>query len=354
MRDRSGGPASDQAPESGGGDGEKPPEGDDLIGGGGDGGKGPEAAGGGATPPDPEDADEADKPMEKRLMRYIWRWTRSEQIWVLFIVLISMPTYFLSLTLPVRIINQPIQGQGFEDATATQPFLRLDFEVPSFLQGWTGLGERLFLFEGWALERWDYLIALSTTFLALVCFNGLFKFYINTYKGRLGERMLRRMRYQLTDRVLRFPIPHFKRVKGSEVASMVKDEVEPFGEFIGDAFVQPLYLGGQALVAFVFILLQSLWLGLIAVGIIVIQAIIIPILRRRLLELGPAAAVHGEAAFGAAGRDRGRHHGHPRKRHVELRTRGNLEPAGADLLHSATSSTSGSSSSSSSTTSWRS
>ena len=226
--------------------------------------------------------EEQNSPLDKRLMRYIWHWTRAEQLWVLFVVLLSMPPYFASLNLPVMIINQPIQGNGFEDATATQPFMPLQFSLPD----WTGLGGDYDWFAGWELERWDYLLALSCTFLALVCINGLFKFYINTYKGRLGERMLRRMRYQLTDRVLRFPVPHFKRVKGSEVASMVKDEVEPFGEFIGDAFVQPLYLGGQALVAFAFILLQSFWLGLIAVGIIVVQAVLIPYLRRRVLELG--------------------------------------------------------------------
>ena len=30
---------------------------------------------------------------------------------------------------------------------------------------------------------------------------------------------------------------------------MIKDEVEPIGGFIGDAFVQPVFLGGQALTA---------------------------------------------------------------------------------------------------------
>ncbi len=192
-----------------------------------------------------------------------------------------MPTYFLVLDLPVRIINQPIQGVGFEIAGATQQFLDFTLSLPGFLGG-----KEYVLFEGFELERWPYLIALSTLFLGLVCVNGLFKFYINTYKGRLGERMLRRMRYQLTDRVLRFPIRHFKRVKGSEIASMVKDEIEPFGEFIGDAFVQPVYLGGQALVAFIFILSQSFWLGMIAVAIIAIQVTLIPYLRRRVLELG--------------------------------------------------------------------
>ncbi len=223
----------------------------------------------------------ANRPLDKNLLRYVWRHTRSEQIWILFVIIASMPTYFLVLDLPVRIINQPIQGVGFETATATQRFLDFTLSLPEFLGGGSWV-----LSEGLELSRWPYLIALSSLFLGLVCVNGLFKFYINTYKGRLGERMLRRMRYQLVDRVLRFPINHFKRVKGSEVASMVKDEVEPFGEFIGDAFVQPVYLGGQALVAFAFILNQSFWLGMIAVAIIAVQITLIPYLRRRVLELG--------------------------------------------------------------------
>ncbi|MDA8870447.1 ABC transporter transmembrane domain-containing protein [Rhizobiaceae bacterium] len=224
---------------------------------------------------------EANQPLDPALMRYIWRHTRAQQLWIGFVILLSMPTYFLALQLPVKIVNQPIQGVGFEDALATQPFLPLSLGLPDFLGGasWT-------IFDGWQLERWPYLVALSCSFLALVCLNGLFKYYINTFKGRLGERMLRRMRYQLVDRVLRFPISHFKRVKGSEVSSMIKDEVEPFGLFIGDAFVQPLYLGGQAMVAFIFILNQSLWLGGISVAIIAVQMTVIPWLRKRVIELG--------------------------------------------------------------------
>jgi putative ABC transport system ATP-binding protein len=49
--------------------------------------------------------------------------------------------------------------------------------------------------------------------------------------------MLRRLRYELTDRVLRFPLIHFRKVKQAEVATMIKDEVEPLGGFIGDAFI---------------------------------------------------------------------------------------------------------------------
>lgn len=222
------------------------------------------------------------QPLEKNLLRYVWNHTRREQLWVLSIIILSMPTLFLVLELPKNIINKPVQGVGFEDATATATFLDFSIGWPDWLFG----GGSLSLFDGFSMERLPYLLALSFSFMGLVCVNGLFKFYINTYKGRLGERMLRRLRYELVDRVLRFPSGQFRRVKASEIASMIKDEVEPFGEFIGDAFVKPVFLGGQAMIAFVFILLQNVWLGLMAVGIIFFQMFLIPILRKRVLELG--------------------------------------------------------------------
>ncbi|MGH6860832.1 MAG: ABC transporter transmembrane domain-containing protein, partial [Phyllobacterium sp.] len=216
--------------------------------------------------------------MEKSLGRYIWSNTRLQQIWILIVVAVSMVPYFLSFDLPKQIVNGPIQGTGFETPGATQTFMRVQFDVPY-------LGEVTF-FDGLELNRFQMLMALSLVFLFLVVINGLFKLYINTYKGRLGERMLRRIRFELIDRVLRFPPSQFKRVKSAEIATMIKDEVEPMGGFTGDAFVQPALLGGQALTALIFIIMQNFWLGMIAAGIVAIQGIIIPRMRKRLLELG--------------------------------------------------------------------
>ncbi len=217
--------------------------------------------------------------MQISLFSYIWQHTKRQQLYILLIVLLSMPFYFLSLDLPKTIVNLPIQGKGFPAETSTQPFLQITTDCFGFC-------EEMTLFGGFDLERWPYLVGLSLLFLALVCINGWFKFYINVYKGRLGERMLRRLRYELVDRVLRFPPGHFKRVKASEMATMVKDEVEPLGGFIGDAYVQPVFLGGQAITALVFILVQNLYLGLIAFFIVLLQALVIPRLRKRLLVLG--------------------------------------------------------------------
>lgn len=234
--------------------------------------------------------------MDANLFRYIWRHTRRAQIWILFVILASMPIYFLSLDLPKQIVNGPIQGEGFATPGATATFLNVAFDLPS----WLG-GGHVALFDGLELPRLDYLVALSMTFLALVCVNGLFKFYINTFKGRLGERMLRRMRYDLVDRILRFPLTHFRRVKSPEIATMIKDEVEPLGGFIGDAFVQPFFLGGQALTAMIFILAQNVWLGLIAGGIVAVQAFIIPRLRRRLIVLAKQRQLTARELAGRVG-----------------------------------------------------
>ncbi|WP_342640122.1 ABC transporter transmembrane domain-containing protein [Rhodoligotrophos ferricapiens] len=234
--------------------------------------------------------------MESNLFWYIWNHTKKQQIWILAIILLSMPVYFVSLDLPKQIVNGPITGEGFEAANATARFLRLAFGLPQFLGG----GE-VELFSGFELNRMGMLIALSLTFLALVCINGAFKFYINTYKGRLGERMLRRLRYDLVDRVMRFPLSHFRRIKAPEVATMIKDEVEPMGGFIGDAFVQPVFLGGQALTALAFILAQNFWLGMIAFAVVAVQAYIIPRLRRRLLVLSKQRQITARALAGRVG-----------------------------------------------------
>jgi putative ABC transport system ATP-binding protein len=237
--------------------------------------------------------------MESNLFAYIWRYSRREQLTILSLVLASLPFYFMSLSLPKSIVNGAIEGEGFAEPDSVSPFLRLEFLLP--WSGADGAPQTVQLFSGIDLERVDYLFALSFLFLALVCINGLFKFQINTLKGRMGERLLRRLRFQLMDRVLRFPIFHYRKVKQSEVAGMVTSEVEPLGGFIGDAYAQPFFLGGQALTALLFIIVQSAWLGLVAVAVIAIQSFVIPRLRAPILDLGKQRVLAARALAGRVG-----------------------------------------------------
>ena len=218
--------------------------------------------------------------MQRSLFGFILKYSKREQLLIVPLVVLSMVFYYASLDLPKMIINEPIQGKGFANPGSTANFLRLHFKLPDFLGGFD-----FRLFDGFPLERTDYLIALTLTFLALIVISGLIKLRINTLKGWMGERMLRRLRYYLFDHILRFPLSAFRRVKSAEMATMIKDEVEPLGGFVGEAVITPLYLGGQALTALFFILFQHVYLGMVAFGMVVVQAVIIPRMRRRLLVL---------------------------------------------------------------------
>jgi putative ABC transport system ATP-binding protein len=219
--------------------------------------------------------------MDKSLFRYIWQHSRRDQLIVCAVVLASLPFYFASLDLPRRIVNEAIQGKAFDRGHATASFLKIAVDWPSWLGGGS-----VTLFDGFQVGRVELLFGLSGIFLFFVIVNGAFKYWINIAKGVLGERMLRRMRFDLFGLMLRFSPQALRTVKSSETATIVKDEVEPIGGFIGDAFITPVFLGFQALTALLFIVIQNMWLGLMTVLVIGVQFTVIPRLRRELLRLG--------------------------------------------------------------------
>ncbi len=230
--------------------------------------------------------------MQRNLFSYIWRYSRPEQIVILALVVLAQLFYFMSLTVPKSIVNNGISGIAFKDH-ATIPFLVFEFDLSYFLPG-----KVVRLFDGFQVDQMTYLFVMSFIFLGAVVVNGQFKKSINTQKGRMGERMLRRLRYELYDRILRFPAAHFRKVKQAELATMVKDEVEPLGGFIGDAFVAPMFLGGQALTAIIFIMLQNWLLGIVVIVLLAVQMAIIPRLRKPVLVLGRQRQISARALAG--------------------------------------------------------
>ncbi|MEL7081780.1 MAG: hypothetical protein AAGK82_10265, partial [Pseudomonadota bacterium] len=62
----------------------------------------------------------------------------------------------------------------------------------------------------------------------------------HAYKGQpTGLRLLRRFRFQLISRMLRFPRNYFRSTSQGELVSMVTSEAEPMGGLMGDAVAQP-------------------------------------------------------------------------------------------------------------------
>lgn len=195
--------------------------------------------------------------MERSLFRFIWKYSARQQIFLLFLTLASFPFLYLSLELPKIIVNDAIGGTDFPKDVLGQEVMQI-----------------------------PYLLTLSGLFLALVFINGGFKYYVNVYKGQLGERMLRRLRYELYLRVLRFPLPRFRRMSAGEIIPIITSEVEPLGGFIGDAIAQPVFQGGTLLVYLTFIFVQDPVLGAAAVALYPFQGWLIPRLQRRVNQLG--------------------------------------------------------------------
>ena len=148
---------------------------------------------------------------------------------------VLFPLLYLTLELPKRIINDAIGSDG---------------SVITVL--------------GFDLSQIGYLLFLCALFLSAVLVHGLMKMQINTMKGVLCERLLRRLRYTLIARILRFPAPYFERTSQGELVSMVTSEAEPMGGLMGDALAQPLLQAGQMITVMVFLFAQSPLFGLAA------------------------------------------------------------------------------------------
>lgn len=217
--------------------------------------------------------------MEMSIFQYIWKYSKKNQLTLLLVTLLTFPILYVSLELPKRIINDAIGGTG-EDVVLL----------------------------GTTMSQVQFLLVLCAGFLLAVLANGLLKMRLNTMKGVLAERLLRRFRFQLLTRILRFPRPYFRNTSQGELVSMVTSEAEPMGEIMGDMLSQPVFQAGQMITILVFLFAQSFWFGLASIALIPLQAWIIPKLQRqinllnkdRIREVRKLAADIGETAAGVS------------------------------------------------------
>ena len=201
--------------------------------------------------------------MESSIFRFILRFSRKDQILLLILTVVSFPFLYMSLDLPKIIVNQAIGGKDFP-----KDFFGMEF------------------------EQIPYLLVLCSIFLLLVFINGGFKYFLNIYRGVVGERMLRRLRYQLYERVLRFPLSSFRKVSQGQIVSMITGETEDLGGFIGDSIALPAFQGGTLLTLLIFMFVQDPILGTAAVALYPVQAYLIPKLQKKLNLLRKERVFH--------------------------------------------------------------
>ena len=215
--------------------------------------------------------------MERTLFGFIWKYSARQQIALFALTLLTFPFLYASLELPKRIINDAI-----------------------------GARSELVDVYGYELTQVQFLLVLCLAFLATVLIGGLMKMRLNTMKGVLAERMLRRLRYTLISRSMRFPVTYFRTTSQGELVSMITSEAEPMGGLMGDAVAQPAFQFGQMMTILFFLFMQSVWFGLASIALIPLQAWLIPRLQRqinllnkdRIKEIRHLSSEIGESAAG--------------------------------------------------------
>lgn len=192
------------------------------------------------------------------IFAYIWRYSRKQQIVLVIGTLLYMPLLYAFFELPKMIINGALQPPA-----GTFP------------------GKVLW---GMPVSQVDYLILLCLALLGLMLVTAGLRYALSVQKGVLGEIMLRRLRYDLFTQILRFPLQHFRRISAGEVVTMATAEAEPLGRYMGVAVANPVLQAGTLVTAMTFLFVQDWVLGLAAIALFPLQAIVVPKLQHRMNE----------------------------------------------------------------------
>ncbi len=194
--------------------------------------------------------------MQKNILSYIWEYSRKHQLVIVALTCLSFPILYMTLELPKWIINDALT-----DKSPVKTLFGFEFQPVPFL------------------------VVLCVALLVLIVLNGVLKMRINTFKGIIGERMVRRLRFSLIERTLRFPLSHFSKISSGEMISTVTAETEPLAGYIGESVALPLFQGGTMITILIFMFAQDWVFGLVSVALIPVQGYLIPKLQKQVNRL---------------------------------------------------------------------
>ena len=187
------------------------------------------------------------------LEAYVVRATSRLQVRLVLLSVLTLPAAWLLLEIPKHIINHALA----DDA---------------------GDGHPKMAFLGLHLGRVELLFALCASYLAVLTLSGLAKYAVNRVRGRVNERLVRRLRLAIVRRAR----GERSAERRATLAAVAVQEVEPIGYFGGSLVVVPLVQGGTLVTSIVFLLLQNAALALAALIMLPVQLTILPRLQRRL------------------------------------------------------------------------
>jgi len=160
------------------------------------------------------------------------------------------------------------------------------------------IGERQLELLGW----------LCLAYLSLVLVQSGLKFCMRLERGRIAEEIIRRLRTRAFCRVA--PADDSASTTSSEeggkAASIIAQEVNPLGGFVGEAVSVPLAEGGMLVAIFGYMLYVEPAIALAALGIFSLQMLVVPFVQRAInrrteAQIGEVREVTGAVSVLASG-----------------------------------------------------
>ncbi|MEG9504995.1 MAG: multidrug ABC transporter ATPase [Methylorubrum extorquens] len=202
------------------------------------------------------------------LESFIVRATLRFQLRLVLLALLTLPAAWLLLEIPKHIINRAItdaDGDGHPEMTIL----------------------------GLTIGQVELLFALCAGYLVVLSLSGLAKYAVNRARGRVNERLVRRLRLAIIRQARRERSPE----RRAALATIAVQEVEPIGYFGASLVAVPLVQGGTLVTSVVFLLLQNTALALAALIMLPVQLTLLPRLQRRV-NAKVRERVHATRALG--------------------------------------------------------
>ena len=204
----------------------------------------------------------------KGLERYVLEATCRFQFRLIFLSLLTLPAAWFLLEIPKHIINHALtdaNGDGYAEMTIL----------------------------GFRVGRLDLLLFLCCGYLGVLTVSFLLKLQVNRARGRVNERLVRRLRLAVLKRAQGELTPSGR----ATLSTVAMHEVEPVGYFGSALVAVPVVQGGAMATSIVFLFLQNAALALAALIMLPVQVVLLPRLQRRL-NAKVRERVHATRALG--------------------------------------------------------
>ena len=119
----------------------------------------------------------------------------------------------------------------------------------------------------------DGVLWLCGGFLGAVLLNGALKYVKQNVEGYISETMLRDLRGELYNRILRFPLLHLKNTSTGQLVAMILGEVEDLGGYFGLALSTPAFHGAMLIGTLGFMVYANPWMAGVSMVLFPIQMV---------------------------------------------------------------------------------